>query len=140
LVSQLKTLTPVLMKTLKSTMLIGRSPDFVRDFEAMLSTLMAEMESTTTNSPIKMAMVYAPNFNAQELHSGLLCTPTGQKSLERLPAITQQSMTLRQALDAKIAEDLKQRMIDAMRKKGYNKISTPMAPIIAPINNNTASQ
>jgi hypothetical protein len=52
LVSQLKALMPVWVKNLKSTMLIGRSPDFVPDVEAMLPTLMAEMQSTTTNSAI----------------------------------------------------------------------------------------
>lgn len=38
LTSQLKVLMPVLVKNLKSTMLIGRSPEFVRDFEAILPT------------------------------------------------------------------------------------------------------
>jgi uncharacterized protein len=66
-----------------------------------------------------MAMVYAANFSAQELHAitAFYRTPKRQRLLERLPAITQQSMTLGQALDAKITEDLKQRMIDAMRKR-----------------------
>jgi uncharacterized protein len=122
LTNQLKVLLPVLVKNLKSTMLIGRSPEFVRDFEAILPILMAEMESHYDEFADMVATVYAANFSAQELReiTAFYRTPTGQKLLERLPAIAQQNMTLGQAWGAKIGEDLKKGMIDAMRKKGYN--------------------
>lgn len=44
LTSRLQVLVPVLVKNLKATMLIGRSPELMRDFEVVLPTLMAEME------------------------------------------------------------------------------------------------
>jgi uncharacterized protein len=80
------------------------------------------MESHYDEFADMVATVYAANFSAQELHeiTAFYRTPTGQKLPERLPAIAQQNITLGQAWGAKIGEDLKKRMIDAMRKKGYN--------------------
>jgi uncharacterized protein len=122
LTNQIKVLMPMFVKSLKATMLVGRSPEFVRDFEALLPILMAEIEKHYDEFTDLAAGVYASNFSAQELReiTAFYHTPTGQRLLERQPAITQQSMTLGQAWGAKVGEDFKQRMIDGLRKKGYN--------------------
>jgi uncharacterized protein len=122
LATQLKVLMPVFVNALKAAMLSGRSPEFVRDFEALLPTLMAEMEKHYDEFSDQAAMLYAANFSAQELRevTAFYRSPTGQKLLERQPEITRQSMALGQAWGAKVGEDLKQRMIEGLRKKGYN--------------------
>jgi hypothetical protein len=119
---QLRTLMPIIMKNMKSTMLVGRSPEFVRDFEATLPILMQAFETRYDEFADVVAAVYASNFTVQELQdvTTFYRTPTGQKMLERLPVVAQLSMQAGQAYGRKIAEECKQRMIEEMRKKGYD--------------------
>jgi len=121
LTEQMKALIPILMKNMKATMLIGRSPEFVRDFEAAMPTLMAAFDSRYGEFTDLMAGIYATNFTAPELQdmTAFYRTPTGQKVLRTLPAIAQQSVQAGQAWGLRIGEEIKQRMIDEMRKKGH---------------------
>jgi uncharacterized protein len=118
----LKTMVPALMNQMKATMLVGRPPEFVRDFEAAMPVIIATMERHYGEFTDAMATVYAANFSAQELRdiTAFYRTSTGQKMLARMPLLTQESIKVGQAWGLKMAEDLKQRMITEMRKKGYN--------------------
>jgi len=119
---QLKALMPMIMNSMKTAMLAGRSPEFVRDFEAFVPKLMAEFDSRTGEFTDVLATVYAANFTAQELRdmTAFYRTPTGQKMLERLPTVMQQSMQLGQTYGKKIGDEVMQRMIEELRKKGHN--------------------
>jgi hypothetical protein len=119
---QFKTMLPILFKGLGSAMIAGRSPEFVRDFEASVPALMALFESRSDEFVDVMAKVYAVNFTAQELRdmTTFYRTPTGQKVLQRLPTVMQQSMQLGQAWGLKLGEEIKQRLIEEMRKKGHD--------------------
>ena len=66
--------------------------------------------------------IYARHFTAQELRdmTAFYRTPTGQKMLERLPTVMQQSMQLGQTYGKKIGDEVMQRMIEELRKKGHN--------------------
>ena len=46
-------------------------------------------------------------------------TPTGEKFLQRLPTVTQQSMALGQKFGQSVASELQGRMIDELRKRGH---------------------
>ena len=119
---QLKALMPMIMNSMKAAMLAGRSPEFVRDFEAFVPKLMAEFDNRTGEFTGVLATVYAANFTAQELRdmTAFYRTPTGQKMLERLPTVMQQSMQLGQTYGKKIGDEVMQRMIEELRKKGHN--------------------
>jgi len=69
-----------------------------------------------------MAGVYAANFTAQELRdmTAFYRSPTGQKVLRLLPTVAQQSMRVGQAYGHRIGEEIKQRVIEEMRKKGHD--------------------
>jgi len=119
---QLKTLVPMLVKNMKATMLVGRSPEFVRDFEAVMPVLMAAFEQRYDELTDVLANVYAANFTADELRdmSAFYRSPTGQKVLQLLPTIAQQSMQAGQAYGHRISEEIKQRLIEEMRRKGHD--------------------
>jgi uncharacterized protein len=68
-----------------------------------------------------VAAVYARNFTADELRqvTAFYRTPVGQKMLEKLPAITQESMTVGQKFGQSVAAELRTRMIEELRKRGH---------------------
>jgi len=119
---QLKTLVPMLVKNMKANMLVGRSPEFVRDFEAVMPALMAAFEQRYDELTDVLAGVYAANFTADELHdmATFYRSPTGQKVLQLVPVVAQQSMQVGQAYGHRIGEEIRQRAIEEMRKMGHD--------------------
>jgi hypothetical protein len=47
-------------------------------------------------------------------------TPAGQKLLDRMPVIAQESMALGQKVGQAIAKDMQDRVIQELRKRGHN--------------------
>jgi hypothetical protein len=118
---QLKALVPMLVKNMKSAMLVGRSPEFARDFEALMPVLISTFEQRYDEFADLIAGVYAANFSADELHdmSAFYQTPTGQKVLRMMPTIAQQSLQAGQVYGHKLGEEIKQRAIEELRKRGH---------------------
>jgi uncharacterized protein len=119
---QFKALMPIILNNLKTALLAGRSPKFVEDYEAALPKLMAAMEERYGELNEFFAAIYAKNFTVSELRDliAFYRTPTGEKLLQLTPTIAQQGMQVGQAFGAKIGEEVKQRMIEELRKKGHN--------------------
>jgi len=119
---QLKTLVPMLVNNMKTSMLVGRSPEFVRDFEAVIPVLLTAFEQRYDELTDVLAGVYAANFTAQELRdmTDFYRSPTGQKVLRLLPTVAQQSMQAGQVYGHRMGEEIKQRMIEELRKKGHD--------------------
>jgi uncharacterized protein len=118
---QLKTMMPMIMQQLKPMIVQGR-PEVERDFDASLPQVIDAMSGRMGELVDAIAVIYAQNFSADELRqvSAFYRTPVGQKFLEKLPAITQQSMTVGQKFGQQLASDLRDRMIEQLRKKGHN--------------------
>ena len=68
-----------------------------------------------------VAAIYANNFSAAELRDieAFYRQPTGQKLLEKSPAIAQQAAQVGQDIGRKAADDLRARLTDALRQKGH---------------------
>jgi hypothetical protein len=66
------------------------------------------------------ATVYATNFTIEEMRQmeAFFRQPGGQKLIERWPAITQQTAQIGQDVGRKAAEDLRPRLVEALRQKG----------------------
>ena len=112
---------PALLQGLKPAIVQNR-PEVERDFDALapkLAEAFAPHYETMVNG---IAAVYASHFTAEELREveAFYRRPVGQKMLERLPTITQQSMQLGQSIGTKAGEELRARMTDELRKKGHN--------------------
>jgi len=69
-----------------------------------------------------IAVVYARNFTAAELQqvSAFYRSPVGQKFLEKMPTITQESMQAGQKWGQTVAGEMRGRIIEELRKRGHN--------------------
>jgi hypothetical protein len=84
---------------------------------------MLQTFNTRVNEVIEqIAALYARNFTADELREAVAFYrgPTGQKFVQKLPAVLQESMALGQRFGQSIASELRGHMIDELRKRGHN--------------------
>jgi uncharacterized protein len=70
----------------------------------------------------QIAAVYARTFTADELREAVAFYrgPTGQKIVQKLPAVLQESMAVGQRFGQSIGNELRDRMVDELRKRGHN--------------------
>jgi hypothetical protein len=118
---QLKTLLPLIMQQLKPAIVQGR-PEVERDYDALVPQLIEGASARTAAFEEGVATVYARNFSADELRqvTAFYRSPVGQTFLSKLPLIMQQSMAMGQQLGQAIGNDLRNRMLEELRKRGHN--------------------
>ena len=118
---QMKSIFPLMMKNLKPVVTQNR-PEVAKDFDAIMPMMIDGALARTNELIDLMAAVYARNFTVDELRdiTAFYRTPTGQKLLEKLPAVMQQAMTAGQQFAQTIVNDMQQRMIEELRKRGHN--------------------
>ncbi len=116
-----KTIMPQLMTALKPAIVQGR-PDVEKDYDALVPALLGAMNSRVNDMIDKIAGIYATRFSAAELRqiADFYRGPVGQKFVQQLPGIMQESMTLGQQMGQQLAAELRQRMIEELRKKGHD--------------------
>ncbi len=118
---QLTTILPLLMQQLKPAIVQGRA-EVARDFDAIMPQLIESMKARSDAFADGMALIYARNFTADELRqlTDFYRGPIGQKFLEKMPVVAQESLGLGQKFGQEIAVDLRNRMIEELRKRGHN--------------------
>jgi uncharacterized protein len=116
-----KTIMPAMMQGLKPAIVQNR-PQVERDYDVIVPLLLEGMNARLNEVIEQIAAVYARNFTADELREAVAFYrgPTGQKIVQKLPAITQESMAIGQRFGQSIASELRSRMIDELRKRGHN--------------------
>ena len=116
-----KTIMPAMMQSLKPAIVQNR-PQVERDYDVIVPLLLEGMNARLNEVIEQIAAVYARNFTADELREAVAFYrgPTGQKIVQKLPAITQESMAIGQRFGQTIASELRGRMIDELRKRGHN--------------------
>ena len=104
---QFKKIVPIVMQTLKPAS-IQQRPDVEKDYDALVPILLDEMNSRAEKMMDKLAVIYAKNFTADELNeiTAFYRSPTGQKFVERLPRIMQESLTAGQEFAHQTAPEL----------------------------------
>ena len=121
LADQFKALMPTIMKGLKPAIVQGRS-DVDRDYDALTPVLLEGFQARYDELSEAIAIIYANNFTPDDLQ-GLIAfykSPVGQKFLQKTPVVTQQSLLAGQKFGQSVAADLKQRIIEELRKKGHD--------------------
>jgi hypothetical protein len=118
---QLKILLPLIIQQLKPAIVQGRA-EIARDFDALIPQL---IESATAQSDAfadGIAIVYARNFSVDELRqlTSFYRGPIGQKLLDKMPTIAKEGAALGQKFGQAIAGDLRNRMIEELRKRGHS--------------------
>jgi hypothetical protein len=116
-----KAIMPQLMAALKPAIVQGR-PDVEKDYDTLVPVLIGAMTSRLDEMIDKIAGIYARKFSAAELKevANFYRGPTGQKFVQQLPGIMQESMTIGQQFGQQLAGELQKRMIEELRKKGHN--------------------
>jgi uncharacterized protein len=120
-VDYFKTIMPAMMQTMKPAIVQNR-PQVERDYDAIVPLMLESMNARLNEIIEQIAALYARNFTADELREvvAFYRGPTGQKFVQKLPAITQESMTIGQRFGQSISSDIRGRMIDELRKRGHN--------------------
>ena len=120
LTDQYRALLPAILVTLKPTLTQDR-PEIEQDFE-LLAPKIAEAFTPFYNQMVDaLAAVYATNFTAEELGAieAFYRQPVGKKLLQKAASIQQQAVLIGQDGSRKAADDLRQRLTDALRQKGH---------------------
>jgi hypothetical protein len=119
-VDQLKTLLPIIMRQLKPAIVQGR-PDIERDYDAIMPHLLEQMAARSGELVEPTAAIYARHFTADEIRqvTAFYRTPVGQKFLDKLPAVTQESMAMGQKWGESIAVEMRDKIIEELRKRGH---------------------
>jgi hypothetical protein len=120
---QFKAVLPLIFQQLKPALTQGR-PEVARDFDAVIPALQ-ELLNTQSGSLDKVidgiVEVYARNFTGDEMRqiTAFYRQPVGQKLLERMPVITQESMVVGQQWGQSIAGELARLITEELRKRGH---------------------
>jgi hypothetical protein len=96
-------------------------PEIERDYDAMTAPgaeIYAPFFASMTD---QIAAVYAASFTLDELRQieAFYAQPAGQKLLAQSDALAQASTQIAQDVSQKAADQLKQRLIEALRQKGH---------------------
>ncbi len=120
-VDQFKAIMPSLFRALKPVIVQNR-PDIERDYDALVPVMMEAMNSRVEELLDKIAALYAKNFTADELNeiTAFYRGPTGQKFVQQMPALMQQSVAIGQQFGQTLGAELQQRMKEELRKKGHD--------------------
>ena len=117
---QYRALLPQLLLKLRPVVAQDR-PEIERDYDAMTAPG-AEIYAPFFASMVdQIAAVYAASFTLDELRQieAFYAQPAGQKFLAQSDALAQASAQIGQDVSQKAADQLKQRLIEALRQKGH---------------------
>ncbi|UPK36454.1 DUF2059 domain-containing protein [Bradyrhizobium sp. 186] len=117
---QYRALLPQLLLQLRPVVAQDRS-EIERDYDAMTapgSEIYAPFVAAMID---QIATVYAASFTVDELRQieGFYAQPAGRKFLEKSDALARASAQIGQDVSQKAADELKQRLIEALRQKGH---------------------
>jgi hypothetical protein len=117
---QLKTMMPMMMQQLKPAIVQGR-PEVERDYDAILPQVSVLIEQRMNELTGAMGAIYATHFSVDEMRqlADFYRRPVGQKLLQVLPKIVQESMAVGQKVGQSVALEARDRMIDELRKRGH---------------------
>jgi uncharacterized protein len=116
-----KLLLPSIFAALKPAIVQGR-PEVAKHLDAIMPMIAATALRRVDRFAELLAVVYARNFSADELHDliAFYRTPTGQKFIARQTVVVQQSLAAGREFGQELTRDLRQQMIDELRKRGDN--------------------
>jgi uncharacterized protein len=121
LTRQYEAILPGILKALKPSIVQGRA-EVDREFDTLVPIILDAFRSRLDEMTDAVATVYASNFSTDELRAVIAFykTPVGQKMLDKLPTVTQQTVIVGARFGRSVAEDLRKRMIEELRKKGVD--------------------
>jgi hypothetical protein len=121
LTEQFKAILPNLFKAIKPSIVQGR-PEVDKAYDALVPAMEEAFKARVSEMIDAAAIVYAKNFSADDLHAlnEFYKTPAGQRLLQKLPAVSQELLTVGTSFGQSVGRDVEQRMKEELRKKGIN--------------------
>jgi uncharacterized protein len=118
---QFNAVLPGIFKNLKPGIVQGRA-EVERAYDALTPLMLEAFRQRTSEMIDAAAIVYARTFSVDELHTlnEFYKTPAGQKMLQKMPAMSQELMTVGVKFGQSVGKDIQQRMTDELRKKGID--------------------
>ena len=118
---QVKTIVPLLIQQMKPAIVQNR-PQVERSYDAIMPLMLEAMNSQIETFMEAAAVVYANNFTPEEMReiAAFYSRPVGQKLLQKMPIVMQQTMLLGQKFGEAIGRDLDFKIRDELRKRGHN--------------------
>ena len=116
-----KAIMPAIMSSLKPAIVQNR-PQVERDYDALVPILLAGMDARLNEMIDRVAALYARTFTTDELREvvAFYRGPTGQKFVQRMPLIMQESMLIGQRFGQSVSTEIRDRMIEELHKRGHN--------------------
>lgn len=116
-----KTIMPAIVQQLKPAIVQNR-PQVERDYDAIMPLMLDSMNARVSEIIEQVAALYARNFTAAELNEvvAFYRGPTGQKFIQKLPLITQESMVIGQRFGQSIGAEIRGRIVEELRKRGHD--------------------
>lgn len=117
---QFKIMIPMLLQQLKPAIVQGRT-EVERDYDALVPQMLAGFDARTGEFVAAIAAVYATHFTVDELRqlSAFYRGPVGQKFLQVMPKVMQDSMSMGQKIGEQVGAEAHKRMIEELRKRGH---------------------
>jgi hypothetical protein len=117
---QLKLMLPAIVQAIKPAIVQGR-PQVEHDLDIVLPVIVDGMNARLGEFVDQMAAVYGRNFTVDEMRqmTAFYRSPVGQKVLDKMPTVMQESVSLGQAFGKIVGSEMQNQMIEALRNKGY---------------------
>ncbi len=118
---QITAMLPNILKILKPTIVQGRA-EVALEYDALVARFIQAFQGRMSEFSDAIAVVYAKNFSADDLRTmtEFYKTPTGQRVLQKLPSVSQESSIVGQKFGQSVGEEIHKQMVDELRKKGLD--------------------
>jgi hypothetical protein len=119
-IEQSKALLPIILQNLKPAIVQNR-PQVEREFDAIMPLIMDRINPRLSELSERTAAIYAANFTDAELRelTAFYRTPTGERYLQKLPVIAQQSMAAGQQFGEAVTAEMRDRIMEELDKRGH---------------------
>jgi uncharacterized protein len=118
---QVSAILPGIFKALKPSIVQNRA-EVDREYDNLTPMMIEGFKTRLSELSEAAAIVYSRNFSREDLLAltAFYKTPAGQRLLQKLPTVTQDLMTAGSKFGQSVAEDMRKKMIEELRKKGVN--------------------
>jgi hypothetical protein len=118
---QLKAILPAVIKNMKASVVQGRA-EVEREYDALAPIIANGFQARSSEIVEAAVIVYARNFSPDDLRAlnQFYKSEVGQRLLQKTPTVTQELMLAGNKFGQSVAVDIRQRMIEELRKKGIN--------------------
>ena len=118
---QVSAILPGIFKALKPSIVQGRA-EVDRQYDILTPIMLEGFQTRLSELSEAAALVYSRNFSSEDLQALTVFykTPAGQRLLQKLPTVTQELLIVGGKFGQSVAEEIRKRMIEELRKKGVN--------------------